>query len=106
MLGWPNAADPPDRGEGPSAPNKPGAEGHTPQWPCRLAPACTLVTGASAKLTAEPRRCDIVVVVSGCAGGGSGDGGAGRGSGDAFDDGGVGHAAGLAHGLQAVLNTF
>src|SRR6266568_3898461 len=27
-------------------------------------------------------------------------------SGDAFDDGGVGHAAALAHGLQTVLNTF
>src|SRR6266487_4169452 len=31
--------------------------------------------------------------------------GAGRGSGDAFDDGGVGHAAALAHGLQTVLTT-
>ena len=30
----------------------------------------------------------------------------GSGSGDALDDGGVGHAAALAHGLQAVLDAF
>src|SRR6266536_172787 len=53
-----------------------------------------------------PQRCDIAVVVSAGAGGRAmGERGGAR-SGDAFDDGGVGHAAALAHGLQTVLNTF